>query len=398
MMDVTIVTKLIWDNWNLLCHVYDQEGMMAADNAFCMESEKVITEKMFVQMWSLAEKKEEPVVFTEYGSSFFFWIFPAEGYLFILGPLHSEPLSFAQRKAFLHERKMYRKDFPFKEITVAESLPIISLVYFMITGKYFNAEDISGIRQSDRQLLEELLESRSEKSREQRSHMSYQSEREWFRAISEGKILNMITADQRMPLDKVGVLAKGDTFKQIEYTVIAQLTLATRAAIEGGVPPAKAYEMSDLFFQKCAQCNETMQLLEIGTKAMDSFTKAVREMKRKGVQDPDVERCKNYIAFHLTEKIVVSEMAKELKISYSYLAAKFLKETRMNIKQFILQEKLAAAANQLKYSDIPVGEIADYFSFPSASSMCTSFRDAYGMSPTEYRRVNKVVDFISSKS
>lgn len=401
-MDVTIMTRLIWDNWKLICYVYDKAGVLLTDNhTFCRESEKVITEKLLAEMWEQAEKKLQPTIFTEPGKSIFFWIFCREGQLFILGPLHSEPLSFAQEKAFLHERKIHRKDFPFKELTVAESLPIISLVYFMVSGDSvdrFDEEYMETIQYDRHELAYDLLESRAAKNREQRSHMSYQSERMWYQAIIEGKILNMPSEDERTLLDKVGELAKGDAFKQMEYTVIAQLTLVTRAAIEGGVSPEKAYEMSDLFFQKCAQCRETMEFLEIAAKAMDSFTRAVREVKRQDIQDLDVERCKNYIAFHLTEKITVSEMAKELKISYSYLAAKFLKETGINIKKYIRQEKLSAVANQLKYSEVSVGEIADYFSFPSASSMCTCFKEVYGMSPTEYRKTYKVADFISVKA
>lgn len=396
MIDVNIMIKLIWDNWKLLCQFYDKEGMPAADHGFIPDSEKIITKKQFAQMWELAEKKEEPTVFTEPGSHIFFWIFCHKENLLVLGPMHSVPLSFEQEKAFFHERKIRNKDFPFKELTLAESFPIISLVYFMVTGEDLVAEKKKGLECEWRQLDSELQKNRITNKSEQRFHMPYQFEQEWYQAISEGKIV--FPADGTMSLDQVGKLAKGNVYKQIEYTVIAELTLITRAAMEGGVSPIKAYEMSDIFFQECSQCHETVELLEIGAQAVDSFTRAVREVKQQGVQNPGVERCKDYIARHLTEKITVSEIAEELKMSYSYLAAQFLKGTGTNIKKYILQEKLNAVANQLKYSEASVGEIADYFSFPSASSMCTFFKETYGMSPTEYRRTHKVVDFVSSKT
>lgn len=100
MIDVNVMIKLIWDNWKLLCQFYDKEGMPAADHGFIPDSEKIITKKQFAQMWELAEKKEEPTVFTEPGSHIFFWIFCHKENLLVLGPMHSVPLSFEQEKAF----------------------------------------------------------------------------------------------------------------------------------------------------------------------------------------------------------------------------------------------------------------------------------------------------------
>lgn len=402
MIDVSMMVRLIWDNWRIICSVCDRDGVLVLDDMVCPESEKVLTEELVVSMWEQAEQKMQPSIFTEPGSPIFYWIFSRENWLFVLGPLHSEPLSFTQEKAFLHERKIRSRDFSFKELTVAESLPVVALVYFMVSGgknvEWLETEYDEVLQRGQKQLGYELLESRAANSREQRSHLSYQFERTWYQAIIEGKTLFVPSGDATALLDRVGRLAKGDTFKQIEYTVVAEVTLATRAAIDGGVSPDKAYEMSEVFLQKCAQCRETTEFFEISLKSIDSFARAVREAKKQEIQDQDVEKCKNYIAFHLTEKITVSGMAKELQISYSYLAAKFLKETGINIKKYIQQEKLSAAANQLKYSEASVGEIADYFSFPSASSMCTCFKEVYGMSPTEYRKTYKVLDFNSPKA
>ena len=50
-------------------------------------------------------------------------------------------------------------------------------------------------------------------------------------------------------LDEIGKMA-GDGLKQYEYMVAATITLVCRAAMEGGVTPAIAYAISDVYFQK----------------------------------------------------------------------------------------------------------------------------------------------------
>ncbi len=197
-------------------------------------------------------------------------------------------------------------------------------------------------------------------------------------------------------MDHVGILAEGDALKQVEYTIAAQITLATRAAIDGGVSPVKAYGMSDLFFRKLAQCSQLVEIMRLAGTVQENFARAVREAQAEAERDVDVERCKDYIALHLTEKLSVTRMAEELQISYSYLASKFQKITGTSIKKYIVREKLRAVANQLKYSDANIGEIADYFSFSSSSSMGVAFREIYGMTPMEYRKKYKVADFSSA--
>ena len=52
-------------------------------------------------------------------------------------------------------------------------------------------------------------------------------------------------------------------------------------------------------------------------------------------------------------------------MSHSYLTKKFKEYEGITIQQYIISEKLKAAANMLKYSDASISEIAEYLSFAS---------------------------------
>ena len=403
--DLNILTRLVWDNWQMLLSVYSEEGNLLCWPSFCEEAEKLILPELFDTLRQRSLQTQEPVLYIEPQTSMYYWAFFYEGCLYILGPMRTEPLTFAAERGFYYQRKIRRRDFPLKEMTVARSFAPVSMFYTAVTGKLPDENRLFEYMDDQQDLSSEILQNKIDASREERVHLPYQFEREWYQSIREGRYtashmeqLSGLTKKQTLEtaLDSVGVLAKGDAFKQLEYTTIAGVTLATRAAIDGGVPPARAYELSDLFFQKCSVCDDAGEMIRIVGLACEAFAHEVRKIADLEKKDLDVERCKDYIARHLTERIVVTEMAKELRISYSYLASKFQKITGMGIKRYVLREKLRAAANQLKYSEAGIGEIADYLSFPSASSMCASFKEMYQMTPMEYRKKYKVLDFISA--
>ena len=397
---LVFITELVWKNWQVLLYAFDREGKTLSFPSFCAEAEKAVLPSDVEMFWKESQGQEHPIVHIEKQGSIYGWVFREEDTIFFLGPLCSAPLSFAQERGFLHQRKIRRKDFPIREYTVLETFPMVSMVYLAVTGKVFDEmswyDQAETWRSLERDEVQRRIPSEEEKDR---THLPYRTEQEWYRGIWEGRNVSAILEMEGRGsdiMDHVGILAEGDALKQVEYTIAAQITLATRAAIDGGVSPVKAYGMSDLFFRKLAQCSQLAEIMRLAGTVQENFARAVREAQAEAERDVDVERCKDYIALHLTEKLSVTRMAEELQISYSYLASKFQKITGTSIKKYIVREKLRAVTNQLKYSDANIGEIADYFSFSSSSSMGVVFREAYGMTPMEYRKKYKVADFSSA--
>ena len=393
------LAELVWKNWQTLLYAFDREGKMRYFPKFCAEAEKAVLPSDAALFWKEIQGQEHPIVHIEKQGSIYGWVFRQEDMLFYLGPMRSEPLPFAQERGFLHQRKIRRKDFPIRECTVMKSIPMVSIVYLTVTGKVFDERDLYGQAESWQDLSHDAGRGKLRMGEGEREHLPYRFEQEWYQSIQEGKSFSdewLRREKASEVMDRVGILAEGNALKQVEYTIAAEITLAARAAIAGGVSPVRAYGLSDLFFRKLASCDRLTEILKLADTVQESFSGMVRETRAGEKRDADVERCKDYIALHLTEKISVTRMAEELRISYSYLAAKFQKTTGTGIKKYIVQEKLHAAANQLKYSDFSVGEIADYFSFTSSSSMGAAFRAAYGMTPVEYRKKYKAADFSSS--
>ena len=106
-----------------------------------------------------------------------------------------------------------------------------------------------------------------------------------------------------------------------------------------------------------------------------------------------MERCKNYIAKHLYSRLSVQQMADDLGMNRTYLSGIFRRETGVTIQDYIMEHRVRAAANMLRFSTEPIGQIAEYLQFSSAGRFSEYFRRYYQMTPEQYRRENQLSEF-----
>ncbi|OKP99958.1 helix-turn-helix domain-containing protein [Paenibacillus sp. P46E] len=195
-----------------------------------------------------------------------------------------------------------------------------------------------------------------------------------------------------------GVLAK-DKLRSTKNISIVVITLASRAAIEGGVSPEIAYSLSDSFIYNIEELSDPQAILHLCRQAEYKYTRMVHDLKeqRKGKfkkksSNPRIEECKNYIFKHLHEKIHIIEIARELKTNANYLAELFSQSEGITIRDFIIQEKVNLARNLLIYSKHSYSEIATNLGFCSQSHFGKNFKNVTQLTPKQYREAYGVKD------
>ena len=139
-----------------------------------------------------------------------------------------------------------------------------------------------------------------------------------------------------------------------------------------------------------------MEMLGIYANMMVDFSERVRKVHESRLSS-DVEKCKDYIARNRTKKFTLSQLAENVGKNPSYLSDKFSKETGMTIQEYTKRQRLEAAANMLMYSDVGIGDIAEYLHFSSQSYFGVCFKDYYHMTPAKYREKYRVIDFKEKK-
>ena len=116
---------------------------------------------------------------------------------------------------------------------------------------------------------------------------------------------------------------------------------------------------------------------------------AATEQQHISLEKSDVEVATAYIHSHLSQPILVTDVAEHVNLSSEYFTRLFKKETGQNIKDYIIQAKIEAAQDLLARSDIPVSLVALEMGYDNFSHFTQLFKKACGVTPSEYRKEHR---------
>jgi len=100
--------------------------------------------------------------------------------------------------------------------------------------------------------------------------------------------------------------------------------------------------------------------------------------------NPHIRRAIAYIDKHITGRLTLSEIAKELHLSREYTANLFKKETGMTVSQFIKERKLSLACDLLREQEKSLGDIAKSLGYDNYGYFSRTFKKRFGVSPTRF--------------
>ncbi len=94
----------------------------------------------------------------------------------------------------------------------------------------------------------------------------------------------------------------------------------------------------------------------------------------------------NYLKENYHEKILLSQCAKQLNISYDYFQHKFKAVTGLSPRQFLIEQRLNASEKLLLSDDLSCTEIAYQCGFSTSAQYSALFKRKYGKTPMEFRK------------
>ncbi|AZK47551.1 helix-turn-helix domain-containing protein [Paenibacillus lentus] len=222
-------------------------------------------------------------------------------------------------------------------------------------------------------------------------HNPYDQEVREFNSIRNGDIKQLEQSWREHFNGQYGVLAK-DELRAIKNICIVVITLASRAAIEGGVSPEIAYSLSDSYIYQIEELSDPQTITYLCREAEYEYTQMVQDIKKqkrnqtsKNSNHPRISQCKDYIFKHLHEKIYIKDIAAALNTNANYLAELFIRSEGISISSFIIQEKVNLAKNLLVYSKYSYSEIAANLAFCSQSHFGKHFKEVTNLTPKQYR-------------
>ena len=217
----------------------------------------------------------------------------------------------------------------------------------------------------------------------QRNH-TYQEEEKLYDHIREGNVayLEQHIDDIELPHP----ILLDDVKKNEEYMAVTGISLAARAAVEGGISSKEAFLYNDLFLKKIAACRDIQDIHKVQGEGYLQFARLVGNRRKKETAlNRHVEECKKAVIARRFEQISIDELAESVGISKEYLQKLFKQYEGIPITEYIIDKKLEAALNMLVFSDRKISEIADHLHFGSVAHFSLVFKRKMGQSPKEYR-------------
>ena len=135
-------------------------------------------------------------------------------------------------------------------------------------------------------------------------------------------------------------------------TVIS-ISLAARAAIEGGLSSAEGFINNDIYLKKLSQCKTVFEMDRLRRESRSILPRLVADHKKKSTVNFHVEEVKKNIISKRFTKISIQEIADDLGLSKEYMQKLFRKYEGISITEYISDIKIEAACNMLRYSDRP---------------------------------------------
>lgn len=223
-------------------------------------------------------------------------------------------------------------------------------------------------------------------------HNPYDQEMREFGSIENGDLIQLEKSLQEDYDGTIGTLAK-DPLRNLKNLGIVLVTLASRAAIRGGLSPEISFSLSDSYIQQIEECKDLALVAPLAHKAEFQYAEMVHEIKekQKGIlkkqKNPRINKCKDFIFSHLHDRIALEDLAAEADCNPNYLSQLFKECEGISISGYILQEKINRAKNLLIYSDYSYIEIATYLGFSSQSHLGTQFKKHTGYTLRQYREI-----------
>lgn len=383
---ISIMTNIKIFEWDCETDEISCYGVLAEQS-----NPLILSEELRELLKNRIMNQKTPVIYQDENKVIFCGMREKMTKMLLLGPICIEDMSYVEIHRYCKAYQIENEQCPPK-LKLQNLLALLELLsYIKIEEKYEDEEilDANGLIEKQ----EIGLEADVRIDTEDIYHHTYQEEVKTMDYIREGNLEEVVGAVELLA-STAGKLSENE-IRNERNLGICSITLATRAAIEGGAAPAKAYKLSDLYINKIDQCKRMTEIFEYRKRSLYDFAKLVVEEREKRANSRYTEQCKEYIRKYYHQKICIPDIAEVLGVSESHLSRIFKKETGESIQKYSMHMRIERAENLLKYSEASLTEISEYLCFSSQSHFGKVFKVYKNMTPKQYRDYYKSPEFVS---
>lgn len=220
------------------------------------------------------------------------------------------------------------------------------------------------------------------------SHSSYEWERAYCAYVRAGDVKGARQYMERIAQSSrfitVGNVSHNSTI-QTKFLAVSCIAVVTRVAINSGADELNAYQISDTFLQFLTDCEDDTLIVSELFLAAEQMIQAVHDAQVNTESSIYFIKCREYISSHLSQKIMVEDLAKLCGLTPNYLSHIFKKISGKTITDYILEQKITVAKHLLLSPDYTSAEIATFLGFTSQSYFIACFKKQMGETPRNWK-------------
>lgn len=344
-------------------------------------------------LWDDIQSDDEPIQYHIIQEVLYFGVVKIErsNQLFIIGPTSHIPVSSSQvidilkslREPLSRQRELgqFLADIP--NYPLENFLHILGLIHYILNNEKITIQEIVQ-KKSDRLPLLPLAKDR-EVSGESHIHNTFELEKKLVAAITYGKTAELRSMLQAPPTGRIGTIAHDD-LRQRKNALICSATLASRAAIAGGVPHEIAFSLSDSYIQKAELLQDHTSITQINIDMLITFCQEVEKVVCHGSKSKLVIDTSRYVIANIDRMITTAQISDNFNMSREYYCKRFKEETGITVNEFITEQKLNEAKRLLESSDLSIVQISVNLGYSSQGYFQNIFKKHTGMTPLQYRK------------
>ncbi len=394
MIDIKKYCEYLYNTLYIPIYLYDNKELIT-----CYPNLQMFTLLPSTYLSTLWESdKEVTYTITQFYSYYGYIRIENSNSCIVIGPVSSLPYSGDVLFSIL-------KEFPIEELKTEEfnnffyNIPTQSLYTFLNTLLFINytvnntelamkdvEHDFDSLQ--DNSINQKYTESSYAAKEEGIMCSDYSVETEIFRYVETGNIDELKNCISQPSKIIVGRMAD-DNLRQLKNTAIVVVTLATRAAIKGGLTPSIAYNISDIYIQQVERLTNMDVISSLISQVLYDYTNRIAGSIIPPKADNILHQVIKYVRENTNKNITVTDVASHVNFNRSYLSRKVKSELGFDLSSFIRKCKLEEAKDLLAYSDKSISEISNFLCFSSQSHLQKAFKNQYGITPHLFRKSEK---------
>jgi AraC-like DNA-binding protein len=341
----------------------------------------------------LCERPDLPAMTADPMNCFWFAVPSGEG-AYIAGPALVAPAD-SGKAAQYYMNQGFKTEEALSIAKEYEKMPVISvqtlfghyrMIYHLVTGKSITITELSVFAIKDRA---PLVYSEEEICAMQQRNFNAARKTELFliECVAQGRPEKFSTLEMVGEKD-ISALALNE-LRSLKNNLIICVTLAGRAAIEGGLPVETVFPLTDMYILQIEAAVDSARLIEINQCMLGDLASRVKDAKFKLKYSKVVNKCCGYIAANARNPLQAKDVAKIVGMHPDSLSRKFKAETGVSLPDYIREAKVDEAKSLLRHTDMPLAMVSEHLGFSSQSQFIVSFRRVTGFTPKEYRLAGK---------